>query len=305
MGHWYLGFILFAQGEYSAAQGHLKQMLSFYDPQQHHQPLLTLRSSDSGLSALAYDACCLWCLGYPDQALERRRETLALARELAHPLSLVEVLYYAGCMLDAMRGDAQALKDSADEFVQLAKKHEFSGWLASATNYQGQALSLLGQPQQGIDQMRQGLETLEQIKLGAWCYMPGTLQALGEAHAIVGQPEQALSRLDEALALIAKNGEHHWEVELHRTRGEMLLSQGHEQEAEASLHRAIEIARQQKAKSWELRAAISLCRLWHAQDSQESQERARDLLAEVYGWFTEGFDTADLKEARALLKELS
>ena len=133
-------------------------------------------------------------------------------------------------------------------------------------------------------------------------YLPGSLCTLAEAQAKAGQPEEGLDTLDEALALVEQTDERHWEAELHRVQGELLLMQGDDAEAEASLHKAIEVARGQSAKSWELRATTSLARLWQ---EQGRIDEARQMLAEIYGWFTEGFDTPDLQEAKALLDELS
>jgi tetratricopeptide (TPR) repeat protein len=153
-GHWYLGIVLFCLGEYEAAQAHLAQTISFYEPQKHHEPLLSLRGSDAGVSALAYYACCLWCLGYPEQAMKRGREALAVARDLGHAFSLADVICFAGCMLHRMRRDALALKDSADELVQIAIGEGISGWLATGTCYRGEGMVLLGQTSEGMAQLR-------------------------------------------------------------------------------------------------------------------------------------------------------
>jgi predicted ATPase len=148
--------------------------------------------------------------------------------------------------------------------------------------------------------MREGLAIRQDI--GAQCYLSGILGALAEAQAKAGQPGEGLTTLAKAFALVEETGERHWEAELNRVQAELLLMVGNNTEAEASLHRAIEVARRQQARSWELRATVSLCRMWH---SQGRVEEARQTLAEIYGWFTEGFDTADLREARGLLEEFS
>jgi DNA-binding SARP family transcriptional activator/predicted ATPase len=307
LGHWYLGLVLFCLGEYTTARTHLEQMISFYEPQQHHHPLVFLRGSDAGLSALAYDACCLWCLGYPDQALSRSQEALALARELGHPFSLADVLYFAGCLFNKMRRDAQALKDNAEELMRLSNEKGFPGWLGAGHHFQGQALAMLGQVQEGMAQIREGMAASR--SRGARCYFSESLRSLAEAQAKAGQPEEGLTTLAEALALVEATDERYCEAELHRLKGELLLMEGDEAEAEASFHQAescfqhaVEVARRQQAKSWELRATVSLARLWQ---KQGRVDEARQMLAEVYGWFTEGFDTPDLQEARALLEELS
>jgi predicted ATPase/DNA-binding SARP family transcriptional activator len=298
LGHWQLGFVSFGLGEYTAARAHLQQMISFYEPQEHHQSLVSLRGLDAGVNALSSDACCLWALGYPEQALRRSEEALALARELDHPFSLADGLCYAGCLFNAMRRDAQALKDNAEELMRLSSVLA-PGWLGEGTCFRGEALAMLGQVQEGMRQMREGMAAMQ--SMGARCYLSGTLCTLAESQTKAGQPEQGLTTLVEALALVEETDERHWEAELHRLRAELLLMQGEDAEAEAALHKAIEVARRQYAKSWELRATTSLARLWQ---QQGRTDEARPMLAEIYGWFTEGFDTADLQEAKALLEEL-
>ncbi|NIQ90833.1 MAG: hypothetical protein GWN93_18220 [Deltaproteobacteria bacterium] len=128
------------------------------------------------MSALAYDACCLWCLGYPEQALSRSQEALALARELGHPFSLADVLCYAGCMFNEMRRDAQALKDNAEELMRLANEKSFAGWLGMGTRFRGEALAMLGQVQEGMAQMREGMAAMQSI--GVRCYLSGIFSVL-------------------------------------------------------------------------------------------------------------------------------
>ena len=164
----------------------------------------------------------------------------------------------------------------------------------------GEALALLGQVHEGIAHRREGGAAYESSGLS--CDLPGRLGFLAEAQARVGRPEVGLTTLAEALALVEETGERHWEAELHRVRAELQLMQGKDTEAEVSLQKAIQVARRQQAKSWELRATTSLARLWQ---EQGRMDEARQTLAEIYGWFTEGFDTPDLQEASALLEELS
>ncbi|MCK5315480.1 MAG: tetratricopeptide repeat protein, partial [Anaerolineales bacterium] len=297
--HWYLGFISFSLGEYTTARDHLERMLDFYNPEQHHRSLVFLRGVDAGLSALAYAACCLWCLGYPDQALSRSQQALALARELGHPFSLGDVLSYAGCLFNAMRRDAGALKEVADELVRLSHE-KVPTWMGAGTRYRGEALAMLGQDQEGITQMRQGLAAGQ--SMGIRLNFSETLGALAMGQAKTGKPERGLITLDEALSLVEETDERHWEAELYRIRGELLLMQGDHAEAEASFDKAIEVARRQRARSWELRATTSLARLWQ---EQGKTNEARGMLGEIYAWFTEGFDTPDLKQAKALLEELA
>jgi adenylate cyclase len=300
VGHRCLGFVLFSLGEYTTARTHLEQMVSFYKPQQHHRAFVFLRGSDAGTSALAYDACCLWCLGYPNQALERSWEALALARDLGHPISRADVLYYAGCMFDELRREPLSLKRHADELIRLSKENGFPTWLASGTFFQGEALALSGQVQAGIERMQKSISELR--FLGSRCHLTGALGALAQAHAAAGQPGKGLNTVGEALSLVQQTGERHWEPELHRLRGELLLSLGDDIAAEGSLDTAVAVARKQRAKSWELRTATSLARLWR---KQGRVDKARQLLSQVYGWFAEGFDTPDLQEAGELLEQLS
>ncbi len=259
-----------------------------------------LRGSDAGVSALAYDACCLWCLGYPEQALQQSQEALALARELDHVFSLADVLCFAGCLFHKMRRDAPALKDDAEELMRLSKEIGFPSWLGAGTSYWGEALAMLGQIEEGMAQMREGVAARQ--SRGARCYLSGILGALAEAQAKTGHPEEGLTTLTEALALMEQSDERYCEAELYRLKGELLLVQGDESEAEISLHKAIEVARRQRAKSWELRAVMSLSRLWQRQGKKAE---AHQMLAEIYNWFSEGFDTIDLKETKVLLEELS
>jgi predicted ATPase/DNA-binding SARP family transcriptional activator len=299
LGHWQLGYILFGLGEYTAAQEHLLKVISMYEPQQHHHSFVFLRGSDAGVSALAYDACCLWCLGYPGQAFKRSQQALALAKKLDHAFSLADVLCYGGCLFNKMRRDVDALKVNADELVGLSEEMGFLSFFETGVCYKGEALTRIGQVQEGIAQIFQGLAARQ--SMGARCNSSGILGALAEAQAQAGQPESGLATLAEAFALIEETNESYYEAELCRLRAELLLMLDDEAGAEASFERAIQVARRQSAKSWELRATTGLARLWQ---EQGKPEEARQILAEVYNWFTEGFDTPDLQEAKLLLEEL-
>jgi hypothetical protein len=135
---------LFGLGEYTQAHAHLEQVISFYEPRQHHHLFLGLHPADAGVSALAYDTCCLWCLGYPDQALSRSQETLALARGQGHPFTLADVLAYGRCMFHSMRRDAQALKEDAEELMEVSKQQGLWGWFMTGVRPRGEALSMMG-----------------------------------------------------------------------------------------------------------------------------------------------------------------
>jgi predicted ATPase len=249
---------------------------------------------------LAYHACCLWCLGYPEAAIKQAQEALDLARKLGHPMSLVEVIYFAGCLFNRMRRDGQALKEHAEELITLSKEKALVSWWGEGVTVLGEAMVILGQAEQGMEQLHAGMATYRSS--GKRRHLPGRLCSFAEAQSESGRPEEGLATLSEALTLLEETGERLWETELCRLEAELLLALGDVAEAEASLQKAIEVARGQQAKSWELRATTSLARLWH---EQGRTHEAYAVLAEVYSWFTEGFDTRDLKEARRLLDQLS
>jgi predicted ATPase len=240
-------------------------------------------------------------LGYPDQALQSIHEALTLAQELTHPYSLVYALSM-GVLVHQFRREAQAVRERAEELIALSTEQGFPFWLAYGTILRGWALSAQGEGAEGIAQMRQGL--VAHRATGAELQRIYFLSLLAEAYGKVGQPEEGLTVLVEALEMTDNTGERHWEAELHRRKGELLLMQQGQkaEEAEECFRQALDIARRQQAKSLEVRAATSLSRLWQLQGKQEE---AHQFLAEIYGWFTEGFGTADLKEAKVLLEELA
>jgi predicted ATPase len=225
---------------------------------------------------------------------------LTLARTLGHAFSLADVLCFAGCLFSVMRRDAPALKGDAIELAKLAQGMGFSSFFGTGTCFLGQALALLGQAEEAIALMHTGIMARQAV--GARCYLAGILASLAEAQAAVGHLEVGLNTIAEALAFVEQSDERHWEAWLHCLRAELLLQHSDEAQAEASLQQAIAVARRQQARSWELRATIRLARLWQAQGRGEE---ARQVLSAVYGWFSEGFDTPDLRDAQALLLDLS
>jgi len=252
-------------------------------------------------------------LGYPEQALKRAYQALTVAKELSHPLSVAWALWCAG-VLHRYRQERQAAKEQAEALITLATEQEFPHWVVLGTLLRGWAVTGQGQREEEIEPMRQSLATWR--AMGAELDRPHCLALLAEAWGTTGQPEEGLVVLDEALAAVHRTGEHYCEANLYRLMGELSLQLRSPQstasdprprlpnpqaEAEACFHQAIAIARRQSAKSFELRAALSLARLWQ---QQGKRAEASALLAPIYGWFTEGFDTADLPEARALLEEL-
>ncbi len=251
-------------------------------------------------------ALTLWMLGYPAQALQRMHDALTLAQELSSPFNLAFALCFAA-RLHQYRRERQLTQERAEASVALCTEQEFPLLLAFGTLLRGWALAEQGQREEGIAQIRQGLAAWRAT--GAEIQRPYNLALQAEAHENAEQTEEGLTVLAEALALVDKTGERLYEAELYRLKGELTLKQSRVQslassvqkEGEECFLKAIDIAQRQQAKSWELRAVMSLSRLWQ---QQGKKNEARQMLAEIYGWFTEGFDTADLKEARTLLGEL-
>jgi predicted ATPase len=297
--HCALGIPLFYLGELALSRFHLEQGNALYDLQQDRSHAFRY-GLDPGVNCLLV-AWPLWLLGYPDQALERSREALTLGQELSHPYSLAYALQSA-MRLHRFRREVQAAREQAEALVTLSNQQGFAQWLAGGTMMCGWALTAQGQEGEGMAQMHHGLTAWR--AMGIEVGLPYWLTMLAEAYGSTGQVEAGRRVLAEALALIDTTEERWWEAELHRLKGELLLalSMDNAAEAEACFHQALDVARRQQAKSLELRAAMSLSWLWQQQDKRDE---ARALLAPVYGWFTEGFDTADLQEAKALLTSLS
>jgi predicted ATPase len=297
--HRALGITLFFLGEFAPAREPLEQGMALYDPQQHRSHAFRY-GIDPGVSCLSFAAQVLWSLGYPDQALQSIHAALLLARELAYPFSLAGALVFTA-ELHQFRREAQTAQKHGEEAISISTEQGFPLWGAYGTMLQGWALVEQGQGEEGIVQIRQGLAAY--LATGGEVGRPYWLFLLAEAYGTIAQPEEGLGILREALVLVDKTGERFYEAELHRLKGELLLlAADNEAEAEACLHQALEVARRQQAKSLELRAAMSLARLWQRQGKRGE---ARQLLEPIYSWFTEGFDTADLQEAKALLEELS
>jgi class 3 adenylate cyclase/predicted ATPase len=295
-----LGATLFYMGEPVSAHAHFTQGIALYDSQQHRASAF-LYGEDAGVLSHIFDARALWCLGYPDQGLARSQEALTLAQQVAHPFSLCVALSHAA-MFHHIRREGSAAQECAEASIHLAMEQGFPLWGAGGSILYGWALAQQGQAKEGIEQMHQGLRALRAT--GAEVGRPHFLSLLAEAHGTMRQPEAGLMALAEALTLTDITGERVWEPDLYRLKGELLLqlSSDNQAEAEACFHHAIAIAQSQQAKSWELRSVTSLARLWQ---QQGKRQQANDLLAPVYNWFTEGFDTVDLKDAKALLDELA
>ena len=286
-------------GELAASRAHMEHVIEYYEPTQHHS--LALRyGQDPAVSARLFGALALWLLGYPDTALERMQEAQRLASEIAHPPSFALALCFAAVLHRLRREPATAL-ERADAAIALSIEQGFGLYAAWATAVRGWALSHLGRAAEGCEQVRSGLSGMRTSGLRA--VIPQHLASLAEALALAEQVPEGLQALDEALTIVNDSGDRNYEAELYRLKGELLLQHrnGNAEQAEANFRKAISIAREQSAKSLELRSAMSLARLWRDQDKPIE---GHDLLAPVYGCFTEGFDTPDLKEAKVLLDQL-
>jgi class 3 adenylate cyclase/predicted ATPase len=294
-----VGLTLFFLGGAVSAHTYLTQGLALYDPQQHRAHAF-LYGDDAGVTCGANDALTLWHLGYPDQSIARSHEVVTFAQQLGHPFSLAFALCCAAIVHHFRRED-RAVQEHAESAITLATDQGFPYWMACGAILRGWALAQQGQAQEGIEQITQGL--MDYRATGVERFQPYWLVLLAEAHGTIEQPEAGLMALTEALTLVNTTGERWYESEIYRLKGELLLQQNSDNQAEAEscFHHAIRIAQSQQAKSLELRTARSLSKLWQ---QQGKRQEAHDLLAPVYGWFTEGFDTADLKDAKALLHAL-
>jgi predicted ATPase len=294
---------LFHLGELAEARRHQEQGLALYD-RHRHRTLTAVYGEDPGVGCLAYGAAALWHLGYPEQALRSVQASRRLAEELSNPFNVAQALYY-GAFAHQCRREARRVEELAGALLEVCLEQGFALLLAGAMILRGWSLAGHGQTAKGIGQMRQGLA--EWQATGAVSHRPYHLALLAEALSQSGQIRDGLATLQEALALSTASGERFMEAELYRHRGELLLAgtaAGAEawDAAEACFRQALAVARSQAGKSLELRAAMSLGRLYWAQGRPAE---ARSFLAETYSWFTEGFDTPDLQEAKALLEHIS
>jgi predicted ATPase len=325
MAHLAQGLSLCALGDWIGAQTHVEQSITRYDAQQPTPDLAyaLLYGQDPKVTCLCYAALALWCLGYPDQALQRVYQAFTLAHELSHPFSLAFAMYFVA-LIHRLRREVQAVQERAEAVIALAEAHGFPFWATVGTMLHGWALVEQGQATVGIEQIRRALASYRAT--GAELEQSTILLIDACAHA--GLAEEGLDLLTETLAQAHKAGDLFGEVELYRLRGELLLRQAAGtgfkpaligtpivatdnlgvtrrspllNEAEACFRQAFDIARRQRGKSLALRAALSPGRLWQQLGKHGD---ARLLLAEIYGEFTEGFDTADLQQAKTLLEQL-
>ena len=299
IGHRIMGNFLLAYGDIAEGRAHLDQALALYDPAEHRR-LATRFGQDAGMAILCHRALALWMLGYPEAALVDAEHALKDAREIDQAATLMYALAWTNVTqtLCGSYGRATAL---VDELAALAEDKDAALWKPLRMMYQGGLKVLTGKAADAVQMITLGLD--------AWRSMGATTQGrnlayLAEAYAELGQFDGAWRCISEALTAIHTTKERWFEAEINRVAGEIMRRspEWNADKAEAYFECALAVARQQQTKSWELRAAMSMARLWR---DQGKRNEARDLLAPVYGWFTEGFDTLDLKEVKAPLEELA
>jgi predicted ATPase len=284
-------------GRFASSRSHLKEALALYDPILCRS-LVRHAGPHPQVVAQGFLGIDLLCLGYPHQALAQSNAAIAEARRLAHPPSLAASLAIgAGLLL--LSGDNAALDERAGQLIAVATEQGFPRWHAQGTICRGWVKVKNGDVAEGTSLLRSGSKAYRAT--GSLSWMPHYFALLARACEIAGQIEEGLTLLDDALELAERTGERLLEAELNRHKGRSLERRGQSEAAEELYRQALGIAVEQEAKLWELRAAVSLARLRH---DQGREAEAHDLLAPVYGWFTEGFDTPDLKDAKALLDEL-
>jgi predicted ATPase len=298
--HLALGITRFHSGAFVQAWVHLEQGIALDVPSLKHVHSFPY-GNDAVVVCISWVALTLWLLGYPDQAQQRGHEALTRAQQLAQPFSLAFALDWSA-WLHQLRREPQVTQDQALAAMAVSTEQGFVHLLAFGRLLQGWALTAQHEGEDGLIHIQQGLAAYQAT--GAAVGRPQYLALLAEAYGQMRQAEAGLVALTEALAVVGQTGERSYEAELHRLTGQLLLARSgvHHTEAEACLQRALDVARHQQAKSLELRAATCLARLWQ---QQGKCAEAYQLLAEVYDWFTEGFETVDLREARALLDELA
>jgi predicted ATPase len=295
-----MGTSYFWKGSFSNAKSHFWQVIDLYNPQQH-QSLAFVHWIDVKLHSLSYLMPILWLLGYPEQAIKKIHETRDFGNELSHSYSWAMALLFV-VWLHCHRRDLNKTQELAEELIEISDRQRFPLLLEIGRCFFYWSLGMQGKENNVVSKMCQAMDDLQGIRYEQLRTL--FLALLSELYVKEGQIDKAINVIEEARDLIEKTGEHFWEAEIIRLKGELLLgtSAGNIREAEQYFHNSIKVSRHQQAKSLELRTAMSLSRLWQ---SQGKKEEARRLLSEIYGWFTEGFDTADLKDAKALLEQLS
>ena len=299
-GHSMMGVACASAGKFLPARAHHDQALVLYDPTVHRALLTRFAAQDQRVVDLSFRSLTMWMLGYPDAALADAERALQEAREIDHASTLMFALWWTGLM-KASCGCYTAANALGKELVALADQNSSPTYRVAGTLVQGSVLALTEKSAHAIEMITGGLSAHR--SMGTTFLQPFFLSLMALAHTALGQSSEASRCIDEAMTIIKKSEERWFEAEVNRIAGEIALMTPEPDAAKAQecFEQALAIARAQQAKSWELRVAMSMARLWRDQGKQDA---ARELLAPVYGWFTEGFDTLDLKEAKALLDEL-
>lgn len=300
IGHRLVGMSLLAAGNFVQARAHLDWAIALYDPA-IHRVLAARFGQDVRVVILPWRSWALWSLGYPEAALTDADQALKEAREIGHAATLMFALFHVS-FIHMYCGDHAAANKLIEELVALADEKGASFWKAGGVLRRGWLLALIGKHFDAIQMITSGMAAWRST--GATVWMPLFLSFVANSYAKVGKFDDSWSCIDEALASVEETKEMWCEAEINRTAGEiaLLLPEPDPVKAEVYFHRALVVARKQQAKSWELRSAMSMARLWR---DQGKRQEARDLLAPVYGWFSEGFTTSDLKQTKAMLDELA
>jgi predicted ATPase len=297
VGHQFMGMSLVAMGDIAEGRAHYDQGVSLYNPAVH-RALATRTGQDARVSILCQRSVALWLLGYPDAALADVKQALQEARDIGQAMTLMFPLFWTS-LTQICCGNFETATQEHDELIALADEKGSLFWTAYCTLVQGCLFALTGNASHAVQTIKAGIAACRST--GASVLTPLSLSYLSKAYAELGQFDDAWRCIADAKSTVQITGERWCEAEVYRVNGDIVLMSQDVPQAETQFQRALAIARQQQAKSWELRSAMSLARLWR---DQGKVAEARELLVPVYGWFTEGFDTRDLKEAKALLGEL-
>jgi predicted ATPase len=287
-------------GDVAGALAHIDQSLGPYDPAEHRS-LATRFGQDHRVVVLSYRALALWVLGYPEKAVAGADHALKDAREIGQAAALMLALAHTS-VIHIFCGNYATANALLDELVVLADGKGAFHWKALGLTHQGCVLPLTGKASDAVQMLTSGITAIRAT--GGTLWMPWYLSCLARTYTELGQFDDAWRCIGDVMTAVETTKESLWEAEVQRMAGEVALKLPDPDAAKAKTYfeRALAVARQQQAKSWELRAAMSTARLWR---NQRKRQQARDLLAPIYGWFTEGFDTLDLKQAKTLLEELA
>jgi predicted ATPase len=295
-----VGIAHYAMGDPLSAQANLDKAFSLYDPDKHRSQAFQA-ARDPAVTCLCWSSLALWELGYPNRASKNIQKALELARELSHPHSIVYALHF-GAWLHLFLRDSLKVIEFADQEIELSNEQGFPHYFAAGNFIRSWAMVEQGSKEHEIINMQKGLDGYKNTGMEIFCTYYNV--CLADSYRKIGKCDKSMLFLSEAENLIKENQEHHCEAELFRVKGHLIsdLSKQNQDEAENCFRKSVKIAQNQANKSLELRAVISLSRLLQ---NQGKKDEARVMLEEIYGWFTEGFETKDLKEAKALLEQFS